>query len=322
MATAINSAKRRQVFAVLEETARSVQHLHEPALRKLLPILRHAHSEMEAKLRNYLLRENGEATFTTQRYRNAVAALRHAMATAHRMAPAIEDALWEGADVAGKLSTSNIIRELERFGHIFEGTIQPVSIDAAAVIAQGDKLLWKRFESSSRRYAGSIGEGLIKELAISRAESETIFETTNRVQKHLPHLFQSDRWGAERLVRTEVMNSYSVFHVEGIKQIAEEDPEILARWDASFDWRRCPMCASLDGQVRNVVNGEKFVADWFTTRKKGVLRHRKVIDKPPGHPACRCVVTPWRLEWGMVARAQAAPPAAPAVITLPLAAHP
>lgn len=322
MARAINPVKRRQIFAVLEETARSVQHLHEPALRKIIPILRHAQSELEKDLGSWLSRENGEATFTAQRYRNALTAVRHAMATAHRMAPAIEDALWESADVAGRLSTSNVVRELERFAHIFEGSIHPVSIDAAAIIAEGDKVLVKQFASSARTYAGSIGENLIQELAVSRVKSESIFELTNRLQQRMPHLFQSDRWGAERLARSETISAYSTYHVEGIKQIAEEDPEILARWDASFDWRRCPMCGSLDGQVRDVANGEKFVAEWFTKSKKGVRSHRRAAEKPPIHPACRCCLTPWRLSWGMVARATSTPAAPAAAIPLPMAARP
>jgi hypothetical protein len=322
MARAINPAQRRQVLSVLEETARSVQHLDAPVLRKMIPILRHAHAELEEQLRRWLAREDGAATFSAQRYRNAITAVRHAQATARRLAPGIEDALWEGADTAGKLSTSNILRELERFGHIFEGTIQPVSIDAAAVIAAGDKVLWKQFESSARTYVGSIGENVIQELAISRVKAETIFETTNRLQRNMPHLFASDRWGAERLARTETLNAYNEYHLQGIKEIAEEDPEILARWDVSFDWRRCPMCASLDGQVRDVANGEKFVADWFTKRKKGALHHRRAMENAPAHPCCRCCVTPWRQSWAMVARARATPAAPAAAMPTRIAARP
>lgn len=317
----VTSAKRRQIFAVLEETARSVQRLHEPALRKMLPVLRQAHEELEDQLRRWLSRENGESAFTTQRYRNAITHVRHAMATIKRSAPEIEDALWESADIAGRLSTSNIVRELEAFGRIFEGTIQPVNLDAAAVIAQGEKVLWKQFESSARRYAGSIGEGLIQELAVSRAKSETIFEVTNRLQRRMPAIFAGDRWKAERLARTEVMNAYAETHLQGLKEIQEDDPEIVARWDASFDRRRCPACASLDGQVRDVANGEKFVAEWISKRKVGVRRHRKIVEKPPLHPACRCVVTTWRSTWAMVARKTAALPAPPPPIALPAAAR-
>lgn len=315
-------AVRRQVKSVLEQSARSIEHLHAPALRKMVPVLRHAQAEIESDLRAWLHRENGAELFTTQRYRNALVSLNGALDAARAVAPAVEDALWVGAEAAGHTSTANLTRELETFGRLFEGTIQPVNFDTAAILAAGDKVLWKQFATSAKTYAGSIGDGLAQEMAISRARGETIFELTNRLQKRMPAIFESDRWGAERLARTETISAYNTYHLEGIVQGAEEDPGLQARWDASFDWRRCPMCASLDGQVRDVASGAVFTAEWVTKTRKGLRGHRKSFKNAPAHPCCRCCITPWRLEWGMVSRARQSPPAAPALEELPIAARP
>lgn len=292
MATKVSAAGRRQIFAVLDDTARSVEHLHVPTLRKILPALKQAHDELEKQLGHWLSREDGEARFTTQRYRNALVAVRHAWATVNRLDPTIDDALWTGADAAGKLSTHNLIRELQRFEQIFEGTIRPVAIEQGAIIAEGDKLLWRRFESAASKFPHDVQQRIIDELAVSRFKGETIFEVTNRLQKRLPAIYAEDRWSAERLSRTETMNAYSIYNVQGLKQLNEEDPEILSRWDGSFDWRRCRMCGSLDGQVRDVANGEKFVADWFTKSKRGAKHHVLSIERPPGHPCCFVPGTP------------------------------
>lgn len=304
MAVVINPARRRRIFAVLDQTSRSLEHLHQPALHKMLPVLRQAHHELEDNLREWLARENGDALFTTQRYRNALVAVRHAWSTVRRLVPAVESALWDGADKAWRTSTNNLTVQLENFEQIFEGTIQPISLDAAAVLAAGEELLWKRFASSAERYAGNVQDRLVQELAVSRVKSETIFELTNRLQRRMPELFASDRWAAERLARTETLNAYNVFHVEGIREAAEDDSELVARWDASYDWRRCPLCASLDGQICDVIAGESFTARWSA----GKRQHTITCAHPPAHPCCRCSVTPWHREWGELARSQAPVP--------------
>lgn len=280
-----------------------MEDLHTPALVRMLPVLRAAHHEIEGDLTDWLQRQDGAATFTAQRYRNALVQVRHAWGTIRRVAPATEAGLWEAAGVAADRSTANLVRELEQFGKIFSGTVQPVSLDVAAIIASGESLLIDRFASSAARYAGSIRDNVIRELAISRVRTESIFELTNRLQKRLPEMFQANRRSAERLARTETINAYSTFHLEGIKEAHADDSEILARWDASFDWRRCPACASLDGQVRNVAKGERFHAEWTTISKKGkARRHSLDAKQPPLHPCCRCCLTPWREDWGEISR--------------------
>jgi len=307
----VAATKRQRVLSVLEQSARSIRHLEQPVLARILPVLRLAHAEIETDLMAWLSRESGDALFTTQRYRNVLAQLREAFDTVHRLQPTVHGALWEGADRAGELSTKNIVRELEEFGRIFTGTVQPVSIDAAAIIANGDKLLIRRFASSAQKYAGDVGDRVRVELAISRSRSESIFELTNRMQRRLPAMFEADRWDAERLSRTETINAYSEYHLEGLRQINEDDSSILARWDASYDYRRCRMCGSLDGQVRNVAKGDKFVAIWTSVSRRGKARqHRLEVEKPPAHPCCRCCLTPWREDWGEVART-AEPPSGP-----------
>lgn len=306
------ATKRQRVLSVLEQSARSIQDLHAPALTRIIPVLRAAHTEIEQDLMDWLGRQNGAATFTVQRYRNALVQLRHAWKSARALAPTVNEALWEVAEDAAEKSAKNLVRELESFGRIFSGTVQPVSLDVAAIIANGEDMLIDRFASSAARYAGSVRDNVIRELAIGRARSESIFETTNRMQSRLPELFQADRWSAERLARSEVIHAYSTFHVEGLKEMNADDADIVARWDASFDWRRCPMCASLDGQVRNVAKGEKFHAEWVTLSKKGAHRHTKQLKQPPAHPCCRCCLTPWREDWGEI---QTRTPKAPKILT-------
>ena len=292
---------RSQVFAVLDQTVHSIQHIDKPALRAMMPVLMKAQAEVQHSLRLWLQRDGGAATFTAQRYRNALIVLNRALASARQMAPVTEHALKHSYGTIGPLALRNLQHEWKTFSAIFEGTAMPLALDEAAVIASGKSLLWPQFETSAERYAGSIGERTKLELAVSRAKSETMDELTNRLQKNLPDIFEGERWDAERLARTETMASYSTTSSEAIGAAKEDDSELVMRWDSSIDFRRCAACASLDGKT--VEPGEMFHAEWSSHSKKGGMRfHSMDVDKSPLHPCCRCVVVPWRESWAKYSR--------------------
>jgi len=292
---------RAQVFAVLDQTVHSIQHIDKPALRAMMPVLMKAQAEVQHALRLWLQRDGGATTFTAQRYRNAIIVLNRALASARQMEPVTAEALKHSYKTIAPLALRNLQHEWKTFSTIFEGTAMPLALDEAAVIANGKSLLWPQFESSAERYAGSIGERTKLELSVSRAKSETMDELTNRLQKNLPDIFEGERWNAERLARTETMASYSTTSAEGIGAAKEDDPELVMRWDSSIDFRRCAACASLDGKT--VEPGELFHAEWYSHSKKGGMRfHSMDVDKSPLHPCCRCVVVPWREAWAKYSR--------------------
>jgi hypothetical protein len=177
-----------------------------------------------------------------------------------------------------------------------------LAIDEATVIMTGKSLLWPQFESSAERYAGSIGKRAQLELAVSHAQSETMDELTARLQKNMPEHFWSERWDAGRLARTESMSSYATTTEAGIREALGEDSELHKRWCSNVgDFRRCPMCASLEGQIVKV--DEPFYAEWTTfSKKRGMRMHTAKIDHAPGHACCLCVETVWRENWAKYSR--------------------
>ena len=292
---------RSQVFAVLDQTVHSIQRIDQPTLRAMMPVLMKAQAEVQHALRLWLQRDGGAVSFTAQRYRNALIVLNRALASARHIEPVTAEALKHSYKTIAPLALRNLQHEWRTFSAIFEGTAQPLALDEAAVIASGKSLLWPQFESSAERYAGSIGERTRLELAVSRAKSETMDELTNRLQKNLPDIFEGERWGAERLARTETMSSYATTTEGGIRDALEDDPELKKRWCSNVgDFRRCPMCAALDGQVVDV--DEPFHAVWTTYSKKGARTHELFIDHAPGHPNCLCNECPWRESWAKYSR--------------------
>lgn len=285
----------------------SLDGLERPVLNKVFPVLERAHQEIERDLRAWRMQNRGGDTFTAARYHNALGSLRQGLELLERSGVVIEGALKDEFTrrIAAK-SARNFRMEWERLGGIFEGTVQPIPLQEAAIIADGKKLLWPQFESSAAKYAANIGERTKFHLAVSRARAETIDELTNRLERHLPDVFRGNRWDAERLGRTETISAYNESHRLAVEQAHEEDPTIRERCDATYDFRRCPMCASLDGQVIDPSKGEKYVARWWSTsKKKGARQHVLVFDHgAPFHPCCRCSCTVWREAWAKYARTQ------------------
>lgn len=92
-------------------------------------------------------------------------------------------ALKHGGSIASKLATSHLIREVETFSAKFEHSVRPIPFEAASLIAQGNKLMWPKFENSAERYAGQVGDDIRKQLAIGLVRGETIDQLTERLAK-------------------------------------------------------------------------------------------------------------------------------------------
>jgi hypothetical protein len=272
-------SNRAAVQRVLAQTVHSLDGVERPALNAIIPVLKAAQREVEHDFRTWLSTNHGEDTFTAQRYRNALSVLNTAIRKGGALGVTVERALKTTAKRLGPLSSANIHREWAAFSHIFEGTVQPLAIDEALVIARGDKLLWPRFERSAAKYAGEVGDRTRVQLAISRARSETFDELTNRLQRKLPSIFHAERWDAERLARNETMHAYGVLHQEAISEAARDDDQIRERIDGSADGRRCINCAYLDGKVYDVGEGPEL----------------------PYHVCCRCIKVIWRESWASFA---------------------
>lgn len=269
----MDAARREAVEAVLETVVDSLIHLDNVVLAKLAPILSQAQHEVERDLRLWLAREDGEAVFTTQRLRAALVAIRRGLETIQGLEPMLVDGLRIGARNAGVLATDHLETELARFGELFDGSIIPVAIDQAIIIARGDKLLFPRFAASAARYAGDVGKMVVRELAVSRARGETMEEATVRLRTRMPQVFGAARSRAAMVARTETLNSYNYLHMIGLKELAKDDPDIRMRWDATMDRRLCMDCAELDGVI--VDPGDK--EGQFAMR-------RRTVEHPPLHP--------------------------------------
>lgn len=263
-------------------------------MHAVLPALRAARDELQTDLQKWLAEHpDGAEQFTAYQKKQALASLEASMERIAELQPAMAQALGVARNATGGLASANLHDEIARMSSIFGGgMIHLPQIDTAAVIAQGNKLLWKRHERSAKRYAGSIGDDIRTRLAVSLAKGDTFDQMSRRLRgspefKHAVAMSDPGaaafgiadaahaRWRhwADRLVRTENMHAYNVQHDLAIEHVNEnrheDEDEYLRRWDATADNIACPRCAALDRTVATI---------------KGDFAGG--IHSPPLHPYC------------------------------------
>lgn len=298
-------AQLAQVEHELAATSHAVAALPYGVIQDLAPVLAQAERETVAGLRAWLQTvPNGNVRYTAQQRRNTLLHLRRAFEAIERMHPALLASLQRVGRLAGEMSVRNLTNEVARFSTMFEGSTTRIQLNLGRILAQGERTLIPRYDSSARRYAGNVRRDIERELAVGVIRGETVFELTNRLQRmggprgnvalvdtpravvteNIPEgLFTRYRYWASRVARTEVINAYNEQLDEGLHEARHFIPDIRRRWDASADSRLCDICAGLAGEVRKL--DEPF-ADG--------------IDNAPAHSNCRCRCGAWRDDWSSI----------------------
>lgn len=294
---------KKSVQALLAHVNADIGRLPAPVLRDLAPLLAQAQRETEHALREWLKNvPDGAERFTAQQYRRALVQLREATAAIRQTQPVLAKGLLAGGRRAGGMAVSHLQQEYAFYAARFGGSIAPIPIQVASVVAHGEKMLIPRFRSSAARYAGSIGQDIRTQLGVGVVRGESFHQLAMRLVRlggprgaialrgvrgapgaYVEHigegLFKRYRGWADRLVRTEMVNAYNVQAAEGLREAADVVPGLMQKWDATTD-RVCPICKALDGAIARV--GRPFRGGYM---------------QPPAHPNCRCALIAWHRDW-------------------------
>jgi hypothetical protein len=312
-----------RVQSLLAMQAEQLEHLSQAEMVAVDGVLRQAKRETAAEVSGMIRQwpNDWSGRFDAQQARNAMAMGRRVqgrlaqLGIGDTVANALAD---QGLEAAG-MSVSNLERELAVFGEIFDGSVHPISIDKAALIAEGSGLQIHKYRNSAARYQGQVLNDLKSQISIGLARGETFDGMTSRLARLggptgivalrgargepgavteviSEGLFRRHRYVAERLIRTEGIHAYNEIHeralsAEARREVDDDDADGLEtdledrlqkKWDATADRRLCPVCRELDGQVVEVDG----------------LFYPLQIRHPGAHPNCRCTIVPWRLRWG------------------------
>lgn len=288
------------------DSVRAIDSFAPAVLGEVMPVLRAARDELRRDLGQWLAATpGGSERFTAYQRAQTLRSLEASLERVAQLEPAMGRALEAGRELTGPLAVANLDGEIRRLSAIFGGGVPKIpQIKTAAIIARGERMLWRRHATSARRYAGQVGDDIRHLFAVGLAKGETFEQLVTRLRRLgnprarsgpidpgadadtiAGGLFQRYKHTADRLVRTEIMHAYNVQHDESIAYANEHRPDgddpYLRRWDATADKVACPRCKALHGTVSTL---------------DGTFRGG--IKSPPAHPYCRCILLAWMARWG------------------------
>ena len=176
----------------------------------------------------------------------------------------------------------------------------------SGVIDKRRASLMRQHATSVHRYGGVVIDSVQNELGMSLATGETLDGAITRVHESVG----GEWWQAERIARTETAYAANVAHSDGIKELAEERPDLMQQWvefcapdGQPLDNRVGVDSIAMHGQL--TVPGGVFVmpdrapfpdADGKIDVGKTLVGQTWMV--PPCRPNGREMVQPWRKAWG------------------------
>ena len=140
------------------------------------------------------------------------------------------------------------------------------SIQAAALAAVKDtRVLNATVENLAEPMSNSMWKRVDKTVRQGFLEGKT----NGQISKAVGQTYKASKAEIRAISRTAVMSLAQESH----NQFWDANSEVIEGWiwDASFDYRVCPVCAPLDGKK---------------------VKKRSELATPPIHPNCRCMVLP------------------------------
>lgn len=273
-----------------------------PQLARVLPVLQRAEQQLAHGMGKFLAAHDGKDTYTRAKHRQMLAQVSEAIDTVKgKLGQAFGHDLKLEGRVAMGVGRDHMAKMIEAGRQQFEGAIAPLRLDVAT--SSLDNMVFRRFETSARRYAGEAGLEIESRFMLGVIRGESIDQLAGRflqsssitrqlrAQGPVPmahgmasEVFGPLRYRARRLAATELVNAYGVVQTQQIIAADNEDPGYLKKWDAAADNRRCEFCRELDETTAKPTG-------YFISSRFGRVSHQ------PLHPFCRCAVVPWRVGW-------------------------
>jgi SPP1 gp7 family putative phage head morphogenesis protein len=299
--------RRRQVEEVLARTAYEAARLPRDVLREFIPVLRQARAEAAHGLRAWLEEHalDGSSRYTAHKYRAVLAQLDVALEQVTNLETSLGDAMTRGGTAAVDLAGKHAIEQISSLSRIFGDAINPLPLSQAARIVghAGSKTLIAQMPTSAARYAGQVGNDIRQQLAVGLVKGESMFQMQRRLVRHggpvgevalkgilgdkgavseyiAEGLFKRYEYWAERVVRTEVLETYNAGHLEALHGHAKDIDGLKQQWNGALDRRICVICRDLDGEIAAI--GKEFPGGY---------------SHPPAHPNCRCTLVAWHSDW-------------------------
>jgi SPP1 gp7 family putative phage head morphogenesis protein len=237
------------------------------------------------------------SSFKLSRIRVAALDLKRVRAALKEIDATVERELLLQMPAIAKTATIATAESAMALNKLFGRFSDPINLNTAEIISRNLRTSRRRIKDASDGISSTLEKAINSELAVGHLQGKTFSEMTLALRKKMGGRIVQAHNSAQRIVRTESMHAYNSYHRESVKELNATDAGWVSRWDASPDKRRCPMCAAFDGKIADVAEEKPFRASWKTEGANEKRRSGSTLQAP-AHPNCRCVLTPWRREWG------------------------
>ena len=265
--------------------------------KKLLPILRQAEKELEARLAKAAASGQPFTAAQASAYRVQI------RSTVAALSKHVGEAVGDLSGEASAESVHSLMTQMKMAQAALGASPAPevaLSLPEIARLSgafgQNTSLL-KHFLDRGNASALNYGKDLIGDFEGLIAKGLATGKTTDQVSTELLTAntgFKGAWWKAERIARTEVSYAYNVTAREGSKKLGEAFPDVLNRWVEYVD---DDSRLGLDDRV-----GDDSLRLHGQLRRPGQPFHdvvnKRDVTEPPNRPNDRAALTVWRASWG------------------------
>lgn len=208
------------------------------------------------------------------------------------MGDGLERHLADVSRTAVEMGARHGVDEFATLERHFKGTTPVLQLDAPRVFAglvEGvDRSLVRRRSVRARTWSLGQAEQIERRMSVGVATGKPLYDIVADVQSDLA----TERWKAERIVRTESSMAHASAKQEVIASVEKEiGRPMQKKLIETFDDRTGDDSFLIHGQT--VDAGKPFA--WMRRRGKGWVREEYMT--PPNRPQDRSVMIPWDPEW-------------------------
>ena len=266
------------VSKLIQNNIKKVVQLEESEANKLLRI----YKEVRRELIDRLSRAT-EGSFTEQQLRVTLVQVE---AGINALTQQLKNQFNESVNKMGEQAVGNLTKEIERFSQAFEGSIQPINLDAVFITQDSRNFLFNQHQVTIDAYGQDVLRNVARGLTNSLVSRDSFGQVVTKMNKFL----QVEEWKLQRLARTELHNVYNLAKLQGMRQVKEETlPDLKKTLIHPIDDRTGEDSKKLK-KINPIVAIDKPFRFTFNGKER-------VFMAPPDRPNDRAILVPYRKVW-------------------------
>lgn len=274
------------VTDVVQANIERVDRLEEKEQKRLLKIFKEVRRELQDRLLVI-----PEGTFTEQQLNVTLVQIQAAI---QAIKQDLNQGMVDSSKILAERGVQDLIREVGAFSKKFEGSVQPLNIDAIRIAAKTESFLVNKYEASINAYGESLRAQITTEIAQGFVLRDSSQRTVSRLQSDIGRFFIGEEWKLNRIVRTELHNIYNFSKLQGMSESKERAvPDLKKTLIHPMDSR-----TGDDSKKLKELNPVVAIDEPFRFTYKGKTR---VFQFPPDRPNDRSILVPYRDEWAKAA---------------------